>query len=147
MEPGQQGARVLLYMPVVLGYQLHQQSHLFLLHSLDQEPVVLRQEEGTARLARRRQQAQRSLTGQRQQVVHVVNAEQLPEALEDQRAVVFPLEAAAVVAAQVLADLVMGRVGSAQGEAQHGRMFLYCSTGAAHGGYLYIWHMTTEAGC
>ena len=113
MESSQQGARVLLYMPVVLGYQLQQQSHLFLLHSLDQEAVVLRQEEGTAGLARRRQQAQRGLTSQRQQVVHVVNAKQLSEALEDQGAIVFPLEAAAVVAAQVLTDLCMGLVGSA----------------------------------
>ena len=40
-----------------------------------------------------------------QHVVHVVNPKELPEALEHQRAVVLPLEAAAVVAAQVLTHL------------------------------------------
>lgn len=109
MKSSQQGARVLLHMPVVLGYQLQQQSHLFLLHSLDQEAIILGQEERAAGLAGRRQQAERRLAGQRQQVVYVVDAEQLPEALEDQGAVVLPLEAAAVVAAQVLADLCKGK--------------------------------------
>lgn len=120
MESSQQGARVLLYVSVVLGYQLQQQSQLFILHGLNQEAVILRQEEGTARFARRRQQAQRGVTSQRQQVVHVVDAEQLPETLEDQGAVVFPLEAAAVVAAQVLTDLCMGMVGLLHGKLQHG---------------------------
>jgi len=45
------------------------------------------------------------VTGERQQVVHVVNPKELPEALEHQRAVVLPLEAAPIVAAQVLTDL------------------------------------------
>lgn len=45
------------------------------------------------------------ITSEGQQIVHVVNAKQLPQALENHRAVVLPLEAAAVVAAQVLAHL------------------------------------------
>ena len=45
------------------------------------------------------------ITSEGQQVVHVVNPKELPEALEHHRAVVLPLEAAPVVAAQVLTDL------------------------------------------
>ena len=51
MKSGEQGARVLLHMAVVLWDELQQQPHLFLLHSLDQEPVVIRKEEGAPRLA------------------------------------------------------------------------------------------------
>ena len=51
MKSGQQGARVLLDMAVVLWNELQQQPHLFLLDSLDQESVIIRQEEGTPRLA------------------------------------------------------------------------------------------------
>ncbi len=45
------------------------------------------------------------VTSEGEQVVHVVNSKELPEALEHQRAVVLPLEAAPVVAAQVLTHL------------------------------------------
>ena len=45
------------------------------------------------------------VTSEGQQIVHVVNPKQLAEALEHNRAVVLPLEAAAVVAPQVLAHL------------------------------------------
>ncbi len=45
------------------------------------------------------------VTSEGEQVVHVVNPKELPEALEHQRAVVLPLEAAPIVAAQVLTHL------------------------------------------
>ena len=48
MESGQQGARIGFHMGVVLGNELKQQPHLLLLHCLDEEAVVVRQEEGTA---------------------------------------------------------------------------------------------------
>lgn len=105
MEPGQQRASILLHMPVVLGNQLQQQPQLLVLHRFDQKAVVIRQEEGAARLARRGQQAKGSVACQGEEVVHVVYAKELSEALEDKGAVVLPLEAAAVVAAQVLANL------------------------------------------
>ena len=62
--------------------------------------------------------AQRSVAGLRfasegQQVVHVVNAKELAKALEDDWAVVLPLEAAAIVAAQVLTHLHHSNVRSA----------------------------------
>ncbi|KAA6423968.1 MAG: hypothetical protein FRX49_05927 [Trebouxia sp. A1-2] len=46
------------------------------------------------------------VTSEGQQVVHVVNPEELPEALEHQRAVVLPLEAAPVVAAQLSHEII-----------------------------------------
>ena len=51
VKSGQQGARILLHMPVVLWNEFQQQPHLFLLDGFDQKAVIIRQEEGAARLA------------------------------------------------------------------------------------------------
>ena len=51
MESGEQGAGVALHMVVVLGDEVQQQPHLLLLHCLQQEAIIIRQEESTPRLA------------------------------------------------------------------------------------------------
>lgn len=80
MKPCQQCARVGFHMCVVLGDELKQQPHLLLLHCLDEEAVVIRQEEGTSRLARRSQQPQSPVSAtEARQLVIIKQDQTLPE--------------------------------------------------------------------